>query len=344
MKAIIFKQQWITVILLLMLFVIAFFALKLGAVKISNQEIIGAFQKFFSQEENWSLNENIFFQIRLPRVLMGMVVGAALSVGGVVMQAIFRNPIVEPGLFGTSSGAAFGAACYFVIGGKLLNFLGDFSLPFYACIGGIVSTFLVLKLSNSNQKATQSIITLLLIGVAINALFMSGVGFMSYLARDPQARSINFWNLGTLSGANWSSLMICEICTIFCIGIIYTFHKQLNSLMLGQDEAFFLGVDVAKLKLTILLLNVIMIAVVTAFVGVISFVGLIIPHLLRLILGSNNKSLIINGAILGAAFLCLADLVSRIALQPAELPIGIFTAIIGVPIFIFLLKKNNYLF
>ena len=145
MKAILFKQQWITVMLLLMLFVIAFFALKLGAVKISNQEIIGAFQKFFSQEENWSLNENIFFQIRLPRVLMGMVVGAALSVGGVVMQAIFRNPIVEPGLLGTSSGAAFGAACYFVIGGKLLNFLGDFSLPFYACIGGIVSTFLVLK-------------------------------------------------------------------------------------------------------------------------------------------------------------------------------------------------------
>ena len=326
MKKIVFQRKLLPYLLLVLLFFIMLFSIKLGAVKISNTEIFSALKKYFFHHVNLSLNENIFLQIRLPRVLLGVIVGAALAVGGVVMQAIFRNPIVEPGLLGTSSGAAFGAACYFVAGSEILGFLGEFSLPFYACIGGVLSTFLVLKLSHSKQNKESSIITLLLIGVAINALFMSGVGFMSYLARDPQARSINFWNLGTLSGANWSAVFICGVTTILCILIIYTFHKQLNSLILGQDEAFFLGVDVAKMKVTVLLFNVVMIAIATAFVGVISFVGLIIPHLLRLLIGADNKALIINGAIMGAAFLCLVDLFSRIALQPAELPIGILTA------------------
>jgi len=344
MKALFVKKRIVFVVLLVLLFCVALFSIQLGAVKISTSEIIQAILKIVLTKEKLNLNENIFIQIRLPRVLLGMVVGAILSVAGVVMQAVFRNPIVEPGMLGTSSGAALGASCYFVIGSKMNPILGDFSLPFYASIGAILATLLVLKLSTSPYKKEGSIVTLLLVGVAVNALSMSGVGFLSYLARDPQARSINFWNLGTLSGANWSSFFVCLCVAFFCIGMIYNYHKELNSLLLGDNEAYFLGVDLEKLKIIILFFNVIMVAVATAFVGVISFVGLIIPHLLRLVIGADNKGLILYSAVLGAIFLCSTDLISRIILQPSELPIGIFTAIIGVPIFIILLKKNNYLF
>jgi iron complex transport system permease protein len=175
-------------------------------------------------------------------------------------------------------------------------------------------------------------------------LFMSGVGFLSYIARDPQARSITFWNLGTLSGASWNSVIIVGTTTVLCLAIALRYAKDLNALMIGEEEAQYLGVNFKRLKLHILAINVVMIAIATAFVGVISFVGLIVPHLLRMMHGSDNRHLILNGALLGGVLLSVADLVSRLALKPAELPIGIVTSVIGVPVFIFLLKKKNYFF
>ena len=331
-------------ILLILLIVIVLISMKYGAVYISMDEIFSSLAKYFRGSEDMTLNERIFLQIRLPRAILCVFVGATLAVGGVLMQALFRNPIVEPGLVGTSSGAAFGAAFYFVLGGIFKFNAGEWTLPIAACAGGILSTSLVFLLSQSKQTGKSSIIALLLTGIAINALFMSGVGFLSYIARDPQARSITFWNLGTLSGANWHSVIIIGTATIVCITIALRYAKHLNALMIGEEEAQYLGINIKRLKLIVLLINVVMVAIATAFVGVISFVGLIVPHLLRIINGSDNRYLIRNGALLGGILLSISDLTARLLLRPAELPIGIVTSVIGVPVFIILLRRKNYFF
>lgn len=333
-----------TLLLLVLLFATALISIRYGAVSISANDMFSSLQKQFSGNDALSLNERIFMQIRLPRALLCLLVGASLATGGTLMQALFRNPIVEPGLVGTSSGAAFGASLYFVLGAAFKFNAGEWTLPFAACAGAILSTALVFLLSQSKQTGKSSIVALLLTGIAINALFMSGVGFLSYIARDPQARSITFWGMGTLSGANWHSVIIVGVSTILCVAAALRFGKHLNLLMIGEEEAQLLGINIKKLKLQILFINVVMVAVATAFVGVISFVGLIVPHLLRIVNGSDNRYLIRNSALLGAILLSVADLVARMLLRPAELPIGIVTSVVGVPVFIILLRRKNYFF
>lgn len=338
------KTKIIAIILVALLLILCLISAKFGAVQISSQEIFSALKKIFQGTESTDLNERIFLQIRLPRVIMGVFVGAALAIGGVLMQALFRNPIVEPGLIGTSSGAAFGAALYFVLGATFNFNLGEWTLPIAACMGGLISTALVFYLSNSGQKSKSSVVTLLLTGVAVNALFLSGVGFLSYIARDPQARSITFWNLGTLSGSYWEGLFIVIVITSLCLLLSLRYGRQLNALMLGENEARSLGVNIRSLKLKVLIVNVVMVSVVTAFVGIIGFIGLIVPHVLRMINGSDNRFLIWSAALLGAILLTASDVISRVLLSPAELPIGIVTSIIGVPVFILLLRRTNYFF
>jgi iron complex transport system permease protein len=332
-----------TLILLVLLIITFFFSMSFGGLDLSFNEMISSVQKWFTGQ-SMTLNERIFMEIRLPRAILCLLVGATLAVGGVLMQALFRNPIVEPGLVGTSSGAAFGAALYFVIGIRLGLEIGSWVLPVAACLGGILSSAIVFTLSRSKETGKSSVVSLLLTGIAVNALFLGGVGYLSYIARSPQLRDITFWCLGNLSGASWHSITIIGITTILCIAIALRYGKQLNALMIGEEEAQFLGVNIKRFKLTILLINVIMVAVATAFVGIISFVGLIVPHLLRIINGSDNRFLIRNGALLGGIILSLADLTARVALRPAELPLGVVTSLIGVPVFLILLRtKNNFL-
>jgi iron complex transport system permease protein len=330
-------------VLIILLIFATLVSIRYGAVNISLEEIFTGLDKWFNAPDTMSLNERIFMEIRLPRAILCIFVGASLAVGGVLMQSLFRNPIVEPGLIGTSSGAAFGAAFYFVLGATLNFNTGEWTLPVAACLGGVLSTCLVFMLAQSKQSGKSSIVSLLLVGIAINALFMSGVGFMAYIARDPQARSITFWTLGTLSGANWHSVIIVGTTSVICICTALRYTKHLNALMIGEEEAHYIGINIKRLKLIILLINVVMVAVATAFTGVISFIGLIVPHLLRIMKGSDNRFLVIGSALMGGLLLSLADITARLLLQPAELPIGIVTSIIGVPVFIFLLrKKNNY--
>jgi len=260
------------------------------------------------------------------------------------MQALFRNPIVEPGLVGTSSGAAFGSAIFFVIGGVLNIGSSLYSLPIAACLGGIISTYMVFMLARSRDDGRASIVMLLLTGLAVNALFMSAIGFLSYIARDPQARSITFWSLGTLSGASWTAVQVVAVSTIGGTALAMTYAKQLNALMIGEEEAMYLGVNVNRLKWIILSINVVIVAVATAFTGVISFVGLIVPHILRMLRGADNRFLILGSALMGAALLSVADLIARLALRPAELPIGIVTSVVGVPVFLYLLRRREYIF
>ncbi|HEY6358882.1 MAG TPA: iron ABC transporter permease [Vicinamibacterales bacterium] len=291
-----------------------------------------------------TLDGRIFTELRLPRAVLCLFVGASLSVGGTLMQALFRNPIVEPGLVGTSSGAAFGAGIYFVMGTVLHIDPSPWALPVSACIGGVVSTYLVFALAGSRQDGRSSIVMLLLTGLAVNALFMSGIGFLSYIARDPQARSIVFWNLGTLSGANWHAVAVVGSVTSAGTLVAMRYAKMLNALMIGEEEATYLGVNVNRLKWIVLSINVAIVAVATAFTGVISFVGLIVPHILRMMRGADNRFLILGSAIFGGTLLSLADVVARVALRPAELPIGIVTSVVGVPVFLYLLRRRQYVF
>ncbi len=338
------QYKGITIVLLALLLASITISICFGAIHIRLEEIFSAIGKLNSSGIEMTLNERIFIDIRLPRALLCVFVGASLVVGGVLMQGLFRNPIVEPGLVGTSSGAAFGAALYFVLGAVFQFSAGEWILPFAASAGAICSTFLVFTLSRSLRAGQGSVTTLLLTGIAVNALFLSGVGFLSYIARDPQARSITFWSMGTLSGANWHSVQIVGFTAILCIALSLRFARQLNTLMLGEEEAYYLGTKIRRLKISILLINVLMIATATAFVGVIGFVGLIVPHFLRMLKGSDHRFLILHGALLGAILLSIADVISRTLFSPAELPIGIVTSFVGVPVFIYLLRKGNYLF
>jgi iron complex transport system permease protein len=218
---------------------------------------------------------------------------------------------------------------------------GPLLVPIFAFAGGLLATYAVYSLAKAQKKV--AITSLLLIGIAINAVGLSGTGFMSYIARDPQARSITFWNLGTFSGASWNQVFITGIVAAIIFFVVLRYAKQLNALILGEEEASYLGVDPEKLKRRIMILNTAMVAVATAFVGVISFMGLIVPHVLRLLIGSDNKKLLPAAMLLGAILMSLADMGARLLLAPAEIPIGIITSLVGAPVFIILLKKYNVL-
>lgn len=312
-----------------------------GAVQIEPQQMWLAFQHALEQKSASSIQEGVFWQIRLPRVLLCTITGSVLAVSGVLMQGLFRNPIVEPGLTGTSAGAAFGAAFVFVLGPilspGLKSIAGPLLVPAFAFVGGLLATFFVYRLSIKNNR--HSTLHLLLVGIAINGLALSGTGFLTYIARDPQARSIVFWNLGTFSGATWQQVGLTAVISTLCFILALRYAKKLNALLLGEAEAGYLGIEVAVLKRKILLVNTIMVSITTAFVGVISFMGLITPHILRAIIGSDNRKLLPAAAMAGALLLLLADLAARLLLAPAEIPIGIITSLVGAPLFIFLSRQ-----
>lgn len=331
--------------LIVLLISTAFIAIAVGAVPIAFVDMFHSIKHWMNGEAQGSIYEGVFIQLRLPRVLLCGMSGAILAVSGVLMQGLFRNPIVEPGLTGTSAGAAFGASIVFVISAglpiALQNITGVFILPLFAFIGGLIATYMVYSLSQNSKQS--SVTALLLTGIAVNAVALSGIGFMSYIARDPQARSITFWNLGTFSGASWFQVFIVGIIGIVSLLFSFRFAKDLNILQLGDEEAGYLGLNAQQLKKRILLLNTIAVSVITAFTGVIGFVGLIVPHIMRMIIGSNHKKLLPFSMIAGAVFLLLADIIARTIAAPSELPIGIITSIIGAPLFILLLKKIGLL-
>jgi iron complex transport system permease protein len=322
------QNKYFFPVLVLLLMVVLLCAIAFGAVSILPSDMFFALRHFFQGKQPANIYEGVFIQLRLPRVLLCAITGAILAVSGVLMQGLFRNPIVEPGLVGTSAGAALGASIVFVMAPHFSpafkNIAGPLLVPVIAFLGALLATYTVYSLAK-------------------NAVCLSGTGFMSYIARDPQARSITFWNLGTFSGASWQQVfLVGAVATIIFI-ISLRYSKQLNTLLLGEEEAGYLGVDPDKLKRRIMLLNTAMVSIATAFVGVIAFMGLIVPHVLRLLIGSDNKRLLPAAMLLGAALLTLADMCARLILAPAEVPIGIITSLVGAPIFIILLKRFNLL-
>ncbi|WP_178119636.1 iron ABC transporter permease [Pseudomonas sp. SCB32] len=286
--------------------------------------------------------ELIVGQIRLPRTLLGIATGGVLALAGVAMQGLFRNPLADPGLIGVSSGAALGAAIAIVFGasiGGLPEAFAPYLLSACAFAGGLLVTALVHRLGRHNGQTSVS--TMLLAGIALTALAGALIGLFTYLADDATLRTLTFWNLGSLNGASYPRLWPLLLITLLVACWLPRRVDALNALLLGESEARHLGFDVERLKIELILCTALGVGAAVAAAGMIGFIGLVVPHLLRLIVGPDHRVLLPASMFGGAILLLLADLVARLALAPAELPIGIVTALIGAPFFLYLLIRGR---
>lgn len=286
--------------------------------------------------------ELILAQIRLPRTLLGLAVGAVLAVSGVAMQGLFRNPLADPGLVGVSSGAGLGAAVA-IVGGAALGGLPEALAPYLLSIsafaGGFLITALVYRLGRRDGQT--SVVTMLLAGIALNALAFATIGLFTYLADDATLRTLTFWNLGSLNGASYARLWPLLVVVLAVIAWLPRRASALNALLLGESEARHLGFDVERLKGELVFCTALGVGAAVAASGLIGFIGLVVPHLVRLLAGPDHRVLLPASALAGASLILFSDLAARLMLSPAELPIGIVTALVGAPFFLYLLLRGR---
>ena len=282
----------------------------------------------------------IFLNIRLPRMLLGLAAGAGLGMAGALMQGMFRNPLADPGLIGISSGAALAAGITIVMGAlwfpDLPRSLGSWTLVVTAFIGGLTVTAVIYLLSQSEGGTRVGL--MLLAGIAINALAGAGLGFLNFMATDEQLRNIQFWLLGSLGGARWSAVALVGGIVGLAMVAGMALARPLNAIALGEAQAALLGVNVERVKRIAVLVTAMAVGAVTATTGIIGFIGLIAPHCVRLIAGPDHRVVLPGSALLGATLVLLADSVARTVMKPAELPLGVLTAFVGVPFFLVLLR------
>jgi iron complex transport system permease protein len=321
-------------------------ALMSGPLAISTDQVIQSLAQALGLPADGSVSSvqsATVLQLRLPRVLLGVMAGATLAVSGAALQGLLRNPLAEPGLIGVSSGAALAAAMVIVLGSKLpvvtawlpLSWL----LPLAAFAGGLVATRLVVSWAQVGGEL--SVATVLLAGIAINALALAGIGFLSHIADDHALRSLNFWTFGSLGKAGWTELAICLPLIVLPMLWMLRGAKPLNALLLGEAEAGHLGIDVGRFKRRLMLCIALSVGAAVSVSGLIAFVGLLVPHLLRLWLGSDHRLLLPASACLGGLLLVSADTVARTLLAPTELPVGILTTLLGAPFFLWLLLRQR---
>ncbi len=283
----------------------------------------------------------VLFDIRAPRVVMGCLVGAALAVSGTVLQGLFRNPLADPGIVGVSAGASLGAVCAIVLGGAL-SFAGVFAtwlVPIAAFLGAWITTILLYRVAT--RRGRTSVATMLLAGIALTALAMALTGILVYMADDAQLRDFTFWSMGSLAGSSWTRVLVAGPIIAVPLLLSPLLAVGLNGLSLGEAAAGHIGLSVQRLKASAVLIVAAATGAAVAVSGGIGFVGIVVPHLLRLASGPDHKYLLINSALLGAALLVLADLISRVIIAPSELPIGIVTAVIGAPFFLWILLRQR---
>lgn len=287
--------------------------------------------------------ELILEQIRLPRTILGLAVGTVLALSGVAMQGLFRNPLADPGLIGVSSGAALGAAVAIMFAasfGSIPKAFEPYVLSACAFAGGLAVTAMVYRLGRRDGQT--SVATMLLAGIALTAIAGAIIGLFTYLADDTTLRTLTFWNLGSLNGASYPRLWPLLLVTFGVALWLPRRAAALNALLLGESEARHLGFDVEQIKRELVLCTALGVGAAVAAAGLIGFIGLVVPHLMRLLIGPDHRILLPASALAGASLLLLADLIARMALAPAELPIGIVTAMIGAPFFLFLLLKGRH--
>ena len=283
----------------------------------------------------------VFLNIRLPRLLMGVAAGAGLGLAGALMQGLFRNPLADPGLIGVSSGAALAAGITIVLGGLYLPWLprqlGSWALIAMAFGGGLTVTALVYTLGQ--VQGTTRIGLMLLAGIAINALAGAGLGFLSFISTDEQLRNLQMWLLGSLGASRWSAVALVGAAVAISVAAALSLARPLNAIALGEAQANLLGVAVEKTKRRAVLVAALAVGAVTATTGIIGFIGLVAPHWVRLIAGPDHRIVLPGSALLGAALVVSADAVARTIVKPAELPLGVLTAFIGVPLFLAMLRQ-----
>ena len=310
----------------------ALLALALGSLHIPLTHVLGALGLPFPVED---FERAALLQIRLPRVVLALLIGASLAQAGAAMQGLFRNPLAEPGLIGVSSGAALAAVCIIVLWQA-----PPWLLPLATFVGGMTAAWFVARIAS--DAGYTRVATMLLAGLAINALAGAGIGFLSFIADDLALRSLTFWMFGSLGKAGWNEIALAAPLLLITLLLIPREARALDALLLGEAEAGHLGFEVERVKRRLMLLSVLAVATSVSLAGIIGFVGLIVPHLVRLWAGPGHRLLLPASALLGAALLGLADLGARTWLAPAELPIGVLTALVGAPFFLLLIIRYRH--
>lgn len=326
------------------LFLLVFISLSLGAYDIPLRQTLAIlFNQFGVSIFEFNVQQaNVLLQIRLPRILLATLIGGGLGVAGASLQGIFRNPLVEPGLIGVSSGSALFAVIYLVVFTGSVGFwksISSVGLPLFAFMGGLIHVLAVYRLSRSQGKINTAI--LILAGVAINALAGALIGLTLFYADDAALRSFTFWSLGDLGGATWSKIPAALPLILLPSMLVFKEHRALNALSIGEFEAFHMGVNVTKVKLKILVSTALIVGVGVSLVGMVGFIGLIVPHLIRFRFGADHRLVLPASFLLGSILMNLADLIARMIVIPAEMPIGVITALIGAPFFIWLIFNLN---
>lgn len=330
------------VVLSILLLFSMWFSLVVGAYDVSIKNFIQSLLSSYHHETTFTRDYLVIMNIRLPRLILGVMVGAALSVSGVLMQGLFRNPLADPGIMGISSGAGLGAVSMIVLGGSMPSIsllLGKFHIAIGAFIGALITTFILYAIAT--RQGRTSIATMLLAGITLSALCASVLGILVFMANDHQLRDITFWNLGSLAGTTWSRVWLC--CPFILSGLLFSpfLTRAMNAFSLGEAVAGHLGFSVQRTKYFVILLVALMCGAAVAVSGIIGFIGIVIPHILRLTIGPDHRYLIIGSALLGASILILADTFSRFIVAPAELPIGIVTSLLGAPFFLWILLRQR---
>ena len=280
-------------------------------------------------------------QLRLPRILLAAVMGATLGMSGAAMQGLFRNPLADPSLIGVTAGASLGAALVIVMGSTALQgYVGLTLVSVGAFIGGVIAVLFVYRLASSGNGT--SVATMLLAGIAITALAGALGSLLEFFADNEMLRRISLWKMGGLDGANYPRLLVASTVTAAVLIALPRYASALNALLLGESEARHLGIDVDRVKIALIIWVAIGVGTSVAMVGTIAFVGLVVPHIVRMLIGPNHISLLPASALAGAILLLIADTLSRTLIAPTELPVGIITAIIGVPFFISLLRNRHH--
>lgn len=311
-------------------------ALCLGAIHIAFADVVGAIAGALSGKASASEEELILFSVRLPRILFAGIVGASLSLGGVVFQALLRNPLADPYVLGISGGSALGAIIGIVLGA------GSFymGVPFLAFCGALITVLLVFIVAGGSRGLMLDN-SLLLAGVVVNSFFSAAILFSLSIVNSMELHSISFWLMGDLSSAAEKEIAVAAMCLLIGFIILYAQARKLNLMVQGEETAQQLGVHVQRTKYILLIVTSLITAVAVSLAGIIGFVGIMVPHMMRLVFGSDHRLLLPAAALFGASFMVVADTLARTILAPAELPVGVITALCGAPYFIFLMRRKG---
>lgn len=340
------KQRLIIVVLTISLIIVTVIALGLGAFYIPAADVCKLLLQqlgFFKDASLDALQADVLFVVRLPRVLLGILVGAALGMSGAAVQGIFRNPLAEPSLIGISAGASLFAVLVIAFESLLFvslsAWLGYYLLVFGAFVGAGITAFFVYRVSIKDGR--PNVTTMLLAGIAINGFAGALTGLMTYMATEQQLRTITFWMLGSLGAASWDNVFVVAPFILLALGFLLFFGKALNAFALGEMQADLLGMRTDRIKRWVVVLSTIAVGASVAVSGIIGFVGLLVPHCVRLLAGVDHRYVLPASMLLGALVLSLADVLARTLVAPIELPIGVITALLGTPVFLYILIKEK---